>query len=80
MDKYFGIPLEFKDLAEIGIQTPIIHKKNGKTKSPTVKPFHVACSIHQYFPAPSLTNIIKTILILKPAILLIRISEISYIA
>jgi hypothetical protein len=37
---------------------------HGNTKSAKCKPFHVTCSIIEYSPAPSFTNIISRMLIL----------------
>lgn len=48
------------DLIEIGMQTPMIHKKDGKMKSAGCIPFHVACSSQSYLPAPLFANIIVT--------------------
>lgn len=48
------------DLIEMGMQTPMIHKNDGKMKSAGWMPFHVACSSHSYLPAPLFANIIVT--------------------
>lgn len=49
------------DLILNGMQTPIIKRNHGNTKSAKCNPFQTACSIHQYLPPPLLTKIIKTI-------------------
>lgn len=59
-----GIPLANALFTERGMHTPMIQRKAGKTRSPATIPFHVACSIHQYPPAPSFTKIMNTIAIL----------------
>lgn len=46
---------------EIGMQTPIIHKNDGNTKSAGWMPFHDACSNQWYLPQPLFANIIATI-------------------
>lgn len=49
------------DLIEMGMQTPMIHRNDGKMKSAGWMPFQVACSSHLYLPAPLFANIIVTI-------------------
>ena len=41
----------------MGIQTPIIQRNQGNTRSATHRPFQVACSKNQYIPPPSFTKI-----------------------